>query len=574
MPPPPSSRASLSRRGPWLALLSVLVIGAMPFLLCPRLERARAESRGHEAITALVTCIGSPRDDATLRGRAITAQLTGADWPARCREPAAGLEVALATLGRLTPPSCGGRCCADDARCSAIVQARAALARLRGALEGERFAGESARALVDATSELFTVPAAQSSDVPPVAEPSRPVAGDALARGGHDVAALVTVADGTWRLLLHARDKHAVLCDVDPDAASARCAPLPAAVPIADSVLLVDGVPEAPLTILAREDDAIAPERWAIYDAASGERKLTIEHDALGATSSSEGATAALIHDGTGYFLVSRRADPLPVEGGTLGPPLLLGPWLVTADATGRGVTVRVRDVTWRGDEPSLGNATTLAKLAWPATAVTMQGCRSGRTTAIVVAAEPPEPEPEVLVAIHDEERWSHETVTVDDPWFGLACDDGEATLTDVAEENATKVAGGHRGSYVITRQRCTPQGCRRERGEVEATRWRPASRYLATSIGESLAFLWRSGLGDVRVVVARPDTLTEAAARSAFEGDDHRGYHFDRHGAELLVRDGHALLLVGHEEAGNVGTHGFMISRDGNLRRLAILHR
>lgn len=569
---PPSSRSSLPRRGPWIALLSVVLIGAMPFLVCPRLERAHAEARGEEALAALAACLGAPLDDATLRGRRITAQLRGEDWPTRCREPATRLEVALATLDSQATRRCQGRCCPDDPRCQTTTEARDALTRLRASLEGRRFEGDDALALFRAASVLLTASAPSATEVPPVTTPPRPDPEAALARGGHDVAAVVPDTDGHWQLLLHARDKHAVVCDVDVAAASARCAPLPASIPIADSVLLVDGVPEAPLTVLAREDDAVAPERWAIYDATTGARKLALDHDALGATASRDGATAALIHDGAGYFIVAERGAPLSVDAGASGPPLLLGPWLVTAHQDAARTEIRARALTWQGRRPSLGEAEIIAHVAsWPPTSVTIQGCRSGSTTTVAVTPDPPQPQTEVLVALHDGRSWSGETVGVDDPWFGLACDAAGATLTDIAEREASKVADGLRGRYVITRRRCTPNGCQRQRGTVEVTRWRAASRYLATSIGESMVMIWRSGLGDVRLVAAPPAALESTAPRSAFEGDEHGGYHFDRHGAELLARDGWALLVVAHEHAGDVGTHGLVVAPDGSVRALAV---
>ena len=208
---------------------------------------------------------------------------------------------------------------------------------------------------------------------------------------------------------------------------------------------------------------------------------------------------------------------------------------------------------------------------AWPPTVVTMQGCRSGPITALTVAADPPRPEAEVLVAVHDGGGWYDTIAKVDDPWFGLACDATGATLTEVTEHDVTDLPAGRRGRYVITRQRCDATGCSRERGSVDATRWRPASRYLATSIGDALAFIWRSGLGDVRAVVAPPDMLVEARSISAFEGDAHGGYGFDRHGAELLARDGRALLLVAHEVAGALETHGFVLNPDGTTRPLVV---
>ena len=176
-----------------------------------------------------------------------------------------------------------------------------------------------------------------------------------------------------------------------------------------------------------------------------------------------------------------------------------------------------------------------------------------------------------MLVAIHDGRVWRDAIGTVDDPWFGLACDRTGATLTDVEEQTATEVPGGHRGVYTITRLRCTATGCRREQGTVEVTRWRSASRYLAASIDDALALIWRSGAGDVRITAAPPGSLPRAPTRSAFEGGAHGGYDFDEHGAELLVVEDRGLLLVAHEVAGDVATHGFIVDPDGTLRPIVV---
>ena len=42
---------SLPRRGPWIALLSILVVAALPLLVWPRISSLRARQAASEAVT-------------------------------------------------------------------------------------------------------------------------------------------------------------------------------------------------------------------------------------------------------------------------------------------------------------------------------------------------------------------------------------------------------------------------------------------------------------------------------------------------------------------------------------------
>jgi hypothetical protein len=559
-------------------LLSVLLIGSMPFLVCPRIEDARARSRAEESLGRLRACLGQPFDGETLRERAIAAELQRMNWPERCLPAAAGLEVALAALARSFPPECDGHCCDDDRDCRAIAEARTALADLRRLAKAGRLEGDPAtRLFASAATLALETEAPTKNDVETPPEPVRPARPDRhapLTRGGYDASALVLADGGRWRLLLHARDKHALVCDVNPDDASAECAPLPASIPIADSVLLVDGAPAAPLHVLARRDGDVAPERWGVYDAGSGGLVLPLEHETFGATVSPTGAVAALVHDGTGYFLTSPDAPATslePTAGRSLGPPLLFGSWLVVAQDAEAGVEVEAQPLAWRSERAQPGEPQSVATLAdWHPTNVAMRGCRSEALTAVVVTAEPPEPRPVAIVLLHDGRDWQSHRVSLSDPRFGLACDSEAATLTVIEESEASDVEGGGvRGRYLTSQHRCEMTGCGQGRSTMTLHRRRRASRYLAGSLDGTLALLWRSNLGDVRLAMAAPDDLPSAPVQAVFEGDENGGYGWDRHGADLLTRDGWGLLLVGGETGGSLGTYGFVIGRDTGLRRL-----
>jgi hypothetical protein len=586
-PRPPRRRQSAEdqRRGlppyaPWVALASVIVIGAMPFVACPRLQDARAERRAEEALGALSACLGSS-DPAELRGRAITAQTGDEDWPEPCGRAAASIEVSLTSLAQRLPPGCAGRCCDDDANCIQVVQARLALAKLRGALSSGRFDDDPWAKLVDAVGALGLEPepAEAAADLPAPSRPPRPSEQTALAKGGYDASALTLADGGGWRLLLHARHKHASLCAIDPDEATASCRSLPPSIPIADSVLLVDGAPNAPLHVLARQSDDVAPERWGVYDAASGEQRLELEHDPIGVALSAGGEVAAIVQDGERVMAVSAAGAPrrLTPPGGAsrrLGPPLVFGDWLFwPSDDPQTGVTLHAQRMTFTAGRfavlPPI-SASTMA--GWHPAAMRLQGCRADTLTVVVGVGEPAGEHAEAMVTMFDGRRWSSARVSLPTPWFGLACGAGAAMLTTVEERQADDQEDGTvRGHYVVSQQRCTVQGCTPSRAVIPLARRRRASRYLVGSVGAAVALAWRSHLGDVRMMVGPPLELATARARSALEGDEHGGYAWDTHGAEFVGGGERGLLLVASESSGTLTTHGLLVGSDGGVRPLSV---
>ncbi|MEZ4437781.1 MAG: hypothetical protein R3B72_01715 [Polyangiaceae bacterium] len=379
--------------------------------------------------------------------------------------------------------------------------------------------------------------------------PALPDDSSVLAEGGFDDSGLVVGTDHGWRLLLHARDKHAVLCNVAPARREARCAPLPPAIPIADSVLLVDGAPDAPPHVLAREGE-IAPERWGLYHAESGELRLAVDHDPVGALLDSRGV-AVVVRDGERYVLLGPGQPQLLADDDALGPPLAHGSWLATPiPGALRLRRARFDEAGAVSFEPSITLPFALPE-ATPR--VALEACRAPSLVAIVGHPDPALEPPPVAVALLSEGRWSSHVAEVSDGRYGVACDDGGVSLTSIET-----VAGD---DYRSSETRCTPKGCRVERRAWALDRASRSSRFLVGSLGQTPVVLWRSRLGDVRLAAA---TEGDPRIMLALEGDDHGGFAWERHGATLFTRGRHGLLLVASERFGSPRNHGFLLSAEG----------
>ena len=521
----------MPKRGPWIALASVVVVGVLATIVWPWMQRARHEQQLHDALVSLRGCLFGDRDDLsddTLRRRAIASALlrdnSGAtSWPARCGEHATPIEVALRALDEADPRL-------------------TLLAATRKAIENARFVDGSAGALVAGVTG--------SSGYVPKPVDTRKVSGEPLLRMRHDASALTLGGDGTWRLLLHTKKRKAVLCTIEPATAQARCADVPPAVPIAGAVLLIDGAPDAPPHVLARRDDAIAPEAWGIYDVTSGKKKLALQHEALGATVTSEGV-AALVRskDASGeatFFRVDASgATALPLEGDALGPPLMFGELLLwpAADDDPQDrdvVALKTRDET----------LTEVTGFAAPGIAI--QACRSPKHNALLLLSDPPGHEPRAAVVFDGRSGWFPAPAERIQPgWFGFSCHDDGASLTWIEGDR-------------ITVARCVRGGCPETRAKIRLERYSVSSRYLVAALTNNVTVIWRSALGDVRFVVWPLATIADAPARSLFDDVDHGGFDWESPSVELLSRDGRALLLVPAPFAGGEGTFGFIVDDEG----------
>jgi hypothetical protein len=160
----------LPTRGPWVALVSVLLIGSMPWLVCPRLGRWRAARGATAALEDLRGCLGAGDGvrDAELRLRSIAAEQADGDWPARCRTAAAQLEVNLSELER-EAARCDQVCCPEDGRCQQLGYVRSALASVRASLTSQRFHDELVAALFGQSKELGLRGEALPASAPPPA---------------------------------------------------------------------------------------------------------------------------------------------------------------------------------------------------------------------------------------------------------------------------------------------------------------------------------------------------------------------------------------------------------------------
>jgi len=160
---------------------------------------------------------------------------------------------------------------------------------------------------------------------------------------------------------------------------------------------------------------------------------------------------------------------------------------------------------------------------------------------------------------------------TVPSRWFGFTChrDHGDLTWIDAEGEERTP-RGSVRGNYRVTRMRCRRSGCKLERAVVALERHRRASRYFAASLGDALAVLWRSPLGDIRLRIAEPKALATAKEVSLFDDAEHGGFDFDDGNTELFVRGDIGYLLVERETAARKrAVHAFSIDPRGAVTAL-----
>lgn len=517
-----ASVASLPRWGPWIALASVIAVALASLEAWPRLERWRGEREAVEALAALRGCLGGAVDDTALRARAIAADLAEDGWPAGCARHAAEAELALARAERVAA-RCEGRCCLADEGCAAIARRRHQLATLRAQMTARRFEDGVAIALLG-----FPPTSASAPPAPRLPPPPAPLVGYAF-----DSSALVDTSLGPT-LLLHRRAKRADTCVVDLDRARARCTMVDAAVPVGDAVLAVDGAPEAPLHVLAR-DAAIAPERWGLY---RGDGALVVHVD--GRTPFGASPEQVLVRDRHGYGLIGPSGDRAAVE--SEAPPLLHGRDLFrVVDGVLVGGTIRAA-------LPDL-DAETLA----------LEACRGDDTVVLAVVDDGASA---VRAAVAFPGEGLAHAIRPGVRWFGFTCAGDAASVTWI-EEIGSELAGGRlRGEYGIHRIVCRRHGCGREHATIPLERHHRGSRYLVAAVGDDVVIVWRSGAGDVRYRRAPLDRLATAPQHALFDDvEPAEGRRLDWEGsAELLALGSGAILLVAGAEA----THGWVLAPGG----------
>ena len=575
----PSSRFSLPRRGPWLALASIIAVALLGTVIWPTVQRWHSHRRAGDALARLRGCLIGNDDAATmsdraLRLRAIAASLASSDarWPDRCNHHAAELSVALGQIQDRSKLCDADQCCVGDAACSDLDRLRELLEQSRLAIGAARFADGVVMALFEQAAAFGIARGVEVSEPPPApATLFAPATLTPLARMGHDMSALSVGADDGWRLLLHTRGRQLTLCELSPQRATARCNPVPTSVPVADSVLLVDGSPAAPPHLLARRKGGL-PE-WSVYDARSGEPRLQLSHDPSGVAVFPDGRVVAVVRHAAGFRVVGAAARPELVDAqGRLGPPLLYGSTLMWPIGSSHGVELRTATVA---ADASLGPVTTAVTVAgWRPAGITLQACRSTDGLAVVMVGDAATPRPMGAVAFVNDDRWTLQQVELDSHPYGHTCEGDELSLSWVADSGIAPLSQAEdtvRGDHDVRRQRCTRDGCNLEQTSLSLERWSRSSRYLVGSVGGSMAVIWRSGLGDVRFRLA--PAIAGATSRSHALFDVGGEYFAWEDGTvELLARDGRALLLVPAPHDGGRATFAFVIDERG--ARPVTVHR
>lgn len=518
---------SLPRHGPWLALGTALVIGVLPFTACPAIDGWRHARRLTELRSQLAYCLAGEGEltDPTLRARAITAEVQGSDWPARCLPVTAQLEATLKATYYLAA-DCEGQCCVGDDDCSRIEHQRHQLSRLREQLGSHRFADGVAEAMLAGV-------VAEGEVAPPSGAWVEP--GPVVMPGGYDASAMQTP-----HLLMHRRGHGARLCEVAPK--TVGCRPLPASVPTGGDVLLVDGAPRFPVHLLVRPDDP-APLGWTVYDA-SGVAKLELRHGPIGVAVTDEGPRALVVDHGQ-TFIVTPEAEPRAWSHDTAhGPPLVWGNHVYAVGENDGTLVLRRHGLD--------GAVETMVPLPLPDTAIALTAC--GETTVLAAVDDGVDDD---AVIVFDTGTLRAHPIALPARWAGLTCEgSGRASLTWPEEGPLESGPDGLTGPHHVHRIQCTPSGCASPvTATFDITRRERASRYFAASLGKSIAFVWESGLGDVRAQVAPMGAPLEPFI-VATEGLSWRNRPID-----LLAGDGWALLLA----HGPTGAHAFYLDDTGS---------
>lgn len=529
--PDSGSQGGVPRHGPWLALGTALMIAVLPFTACPAIDGWRHDRRLSELWPRLRYCLADEGGltDAALRARAVTAEVESSDWPARCMPPTAQLEATLKTSHDLAS-ECEGQCCVGDDACASIEHRRHQLAILRDQLESHRFTDGVAAALLDG------VTAVADGKAPPAATEVAPGEASLVMPGGYDASAMQPP-----HLLLHRREHGARLCTM-LTSASVRCRPLPASIPTGGDVLLVDGAPDFPVHLLVRPDDP-APLSWTVFDT-QGEAKLELRHGPIGVAVTDEGPRALVVDRGR-TLVVTPDAEPRAWSHETAhGPPLVWGEHVYAVGETDGSLVLRRHGLD--------GDVEAEVPLPLPDTAVALTAC--GHTT-LLAAVDDGVEEGGVVVFDSGGTLRAH-PVALPARWAGLTCEGPErASLTWTDEGRLTLGASGVTGPHHVRRIRCRADGCRPPTtATYEVTRREKASRYFAASLGDRIAFVWESGLGDVRAQVA-PMGAPLKPFVVATEGLAWRTRPID-----LLAGDGWAILLA----HGPDGAHAFWLDGQG----------
>lgn len=535
---PAERRAGRGMTAPYTAAASVVVFAVGSWFAWPQMEMWTSARGAERAFEAAASCLGlGPSvSDEILRRRAISAELHGEEWPARCVRTLTELEASADAAARELF-SCEAACCPDDARCQAFTRMARASGELKRHLSGRIFAGGHARALSEIGTDLGwalprTEPAESGEARSRRVTDMRPVSHHPLER-----AALCRTADAKWWLMAHHGEQGATLCELRRADATARCKPLSPAIPSRGDLFLIDGG-LAPLPRLYSGDAT----GWSVH-APDGERLAEVPPESVGVTTLAGDGVAAISKVGEGYELIVDGVRRHVIEA--TSPPLLYAGYVISQ----RGhelVATSLAD----------GVARTIGELASDAR-VNMRACVSAGVTA--VRARDDASKSDVLASLRDG-RWTLEELPAGVPPFTSSCHGAEVHLTWL--ETLTSEPSGRssvRGTHRVHDVVCGRGGCRAAAADIALERYDLQSRFFVASLGEQVAVIWRSAQGDVRARIGPLSSLGQAPPSLVVEDAEHGGFAWDEAALRLLSAENAALLLL---ESG--GTYAIVLDASG----------
>ncbi len=537
VPAEAASGAAKRRLGPIGAVVSVVIFAVGSWFAWPRMHAWSAERRVVAALHEVVACLGvdSETSDAALRRRAIRAEMTGNVWPEPCRQPLSTL-VGAARRARVRRDACEDACCLEDTRCVAFERLESAAATLKATLQDRSFLEGAAGRLVELAMDLgYAVGEAHAN----VGDSGHLLASDVprLTHGTLARAALCRMSESQWWLMMHHARLGATLCQLGFSQSTARCRALPVAIPTSGELFLVDGGLAPMPRLLAGQGDA-----WAWY-APAGKRVAVLPPQTVGATALPTGEAAALVRADGGYSVIVAGERRATIRASSL--PLLYGGYAIAQ--LGRELSAFSID---DGERVALGQLASSAR-------ATMRGCMGSDVVAVRVRDDERKGDV-ILTQRHG--TWSLWPLPSGVPPMSLSCHGDNAHLTwlETVQTERRKTGVVH-GTYRAHDVVCTVTGCRERVGELSMSRHAMDSRFFIAGLGDNVAVIWRSGLGDVRARIAPPEKLSQRAPIAVVEDETHGGFAWDTVPMRLLSAERSAVFLIEDD-----GVRGILIDARG----------
>ena len=612
----------------WLALGSMALVAAGVAFGVPRVQRWRAHVEAEVALGALARCLfgtSNPSGPAELRAREIGASLRPAAsaaepapatsspppmpsasslastnptpspgaaapeadrWPARCGLPLATLYRAVAVLEAGERGRCGpGRCCPQDEACNALGQLRGLLEELSPLLRHGRIDAERVGLVLPLARAARIEPAAPP-DLPGPPAPAKLLERAQLAPIDRGPSELRTDPPGGSELTLMflQPERRARLCRLDlAAAADVGCVELAAEPAPAEAGELLGAEPGAPMRLLVAAAGGRASGASELVDGASGRRLGTVTGHPVGGYGWRDGSTAVLTLDAEPGFAALHRfgagaAEPvvrLPLAATlTTGPELVFDELLsVERSLDGPLRLVAQRVLPHGGPFAARVDVGSLGRLAGR---IEIETCRTAESMVVLLRGEPSGYHTDVAVAFRTADGWHAPLpLALESDSFGLTCYGPTASMSFVdtlAEEPlgpATAAGMAVAGRYAIDRTQCTPNGCTHQRSELGLERYSRSSRYVLADLGCSVAVLWRTPLGDVRLRQGPLETIDGEADRALFDDEAHGGFAWELGRGAVFARAGRAVLLAKTgTEAGDL-SYAFELDASGGLTPL-----